>query len=1076
MSTSAPVAPYRLVPARAPVVVPTLDARQQAVVEHRSGPLLVLAGPGTGKTTTLVEAVAQRVDRGLSPEQILVLTFSRKAADELRERIAGRLGRTLSEPPAYTFHGFCSALVAAYGDGLPRLLSGPERLVRIRDLLAGDAAGEGSTRWPDELLQCLATRGFAQEVADLLDRLRERALGAEALRVLARREGRDDWRAAADFFDEYSEVLRGRETDYAELVAEALRLLESDLTVLAAVRDRYRAYFVDEYQDTDPAQERMLQLLAGDGRDLVVVGDPDQSIYRFRGADVSCLLDFPSRFRSRGAPAPVLSLGVSRRSGSALLAASRSVAMGLPAPGLPAAQLFAHRAVQAAPEVVDGSVRVALFGSAADEATAIADLLRRAHLGLLQAGPQTTPPRCIPWSEMAVLVRSGVRCLPVLRRALVAAGVPVAVASDEVPIAADPAVGPLLLALRAADDSTALSPAEWLDLLGSPLVRSSPAQVRRLGRALRARERDADAERRAADPGLAQTHPAPSQELIARALREPDRLATLGESVASGARRLTGLIEVARHALQDHPSAELALWAVWERSGWPRRLAEASRAGGKSGRAADRDLDAIVALFESLARFEETRPRAGVGLLLAELEAQEIPSASRVEGVHGLGGVRLLTAHRAKGLEWDLVVVAGVQDGEWPDVRRRGSLLGADRLGRDGVEPPTSPATLLVDERRLFYVAVTRARRDLFVTAVLSCDDAGPRPSRFLDELGVDLPEATSAPDELLSTRSLTGRLRRAAADPAASAALRGAAAVLLARLAAPGDDGRPAVEAARPSAWWGLAEPTTGARPVRPAGAPVRLSASALAAFERCPLRWFFEREAGAVTRGTAAQGFGIVLHALARLMSTGEVPSDIDGLLGRVDSVWDSLGFEAQWDGDRHRDTAREALSRLREWLRANDRQHLGSEVPFGPVDYAGAFLSGMVDRLDADAEGRLHVVDFKTAASKPTQAEVGADLQLGFYQLAVQAGAFADVSAGREPGGAELVQLVDGRVGGSPSVQRQAALPADGGEVAAALRRMVEAVVTESFPARPNDRCERCAFRRACPAQDAGAQVVS
>ncbi|MDP9239278.1 MAG: UvrD-helicase domain-containing protein, partial [Actinomycetota bacterium] len=508
MSSSTATAPYRLVPARlAPVAVPVLDASQRAVVSHPGGPLLVLAGPGTGKTTTLVEAVADRVDRGLSPEQILVLTFSRKAADELRERIAGRLGRTLSEPAAHTFHAFCSALVSAYGDGVPRLLSGPERLVRIRDLLAGDAAGQGSTRWPAELRQCVTTRGFAQEVADLLDRLRERALGADDLRVLARREGRDDWRAAADFFDEYSQVLRGRETDYAELVAEALRLLESDLTVLAAVRDRYRAYFIDEYQDTDPAQERMLQLLAGDGRDLVVVGDPDQSIYWFRGADVSCLLDFPSRFRSRGAPAPVLSLAVSRRSGPTLLGVSRCVAAGLPAPGLPVASLLAHRAVEAAPTVPDGTVSLAIFGTAADEATAIADLLRRAHLGRLEPDSAGLP---MPWSEMAILVRSGVRSLPMLRRALVAAGVPVAVASDEVPIARDPAVAPLLQVLRAADDIATLSSAELLDLLGSPLVRASPAQLRRLGRALRARERADDAERRAADPSLSQAYPRPS--------------------------------------------------------------------------------------------------------------------------------------------------------------------------------------------------------------------------------------------------------------------------------------------------------------------------------------------------------------------------------------------------------------------------------------------------------------------------------------------------------------------------------------------------------------------------------------
>jgi len=1080
-------APYRLVPARLPpAAVPRLDPSQQAVVDHERGPLLVLAGPGTGKTTTLVEAVAARVQRGLRPEQVLVLTFSRKAADELRERIASRIGRTLSEPAAYTFHAFCSALVSAYGDGVPRLLSGPERLVRIRDLLAGDAAGEGSTTWPPALRDCLHTRGFAQEVADLLDRLRERALTADDLRSMARREGRDDWRAAADFFDEYTQVLRGRETDYAELVAEALRLLETDLTVLADVRDRYRAVFVDEYQDTDPAQERMLALLAGDGRDLVVVGDPDQSIYRFRGADVSCLLEFPARFPGGGRPAPVVSLAISRRAGRELLAASRSVARGLPAPGLSPDKLRVHRDLQAAP-AAPGQVAVGLYGTEADEAVAIADLLRRAHLGRLEPG------RRLPWSDMAVLVRSGLRSVPVLHRSLVAAGVPVVVASDELPVARDPAVAPLLLALRVADDVTALDPTTAMELLTSPLVGAGPAQLRRLGRALRAGDRAADAARRAADPGRLPVYPRPSPELIAEAVREPHRLAHLDDRVASGARRLVALLGSAAETLRLHRSAELALWELWDGSGWPRRLAAASQAGGQEGRAADRDLDAIGALFDAMARFEESRPHGGVRLLLAELEAQEIPPASRVEGVLGQGGVRLLTAHRAKGLEWDLVVVAGVQDGGWPDVRRRGSLLSADRLGRAGVEAPASPATLVVDERRLFYVAVTRARRHLFVTAVQSADDAGPRPSRFLEELGVDLPTPQAGPGELLSAPSLTGRLRRAAVDPGASDGLRAAAAGVLAQLggsagpaavaqdhrpavAAALPDHRPAVGAALPGAWWGLAEATSGTTPVRPRDQDVGLSASALAAFDRCPLRWFLEREVKAGAGSTAAQGFGSVLHALARLMST-DPAAEVEMLLDRVDTVWEALGLEAAWLGDQQRDKARAALGRLTSWLQANRRQHIGSEVSFGPVPAAGALLSGSVDRLDADAAGGLHVVDYKTAKNKPSAAEVTDDLQLGFYQLAGQAGAFDGVAGGsRVMGGAELVQLVDGLAGGRPSVQPQEALPPDGGAVADAVRRMVDGVVTETFPARPNSRCPKCPVRQACPAQEAGRQVVS
>src|SRR3954454_18079112 len=222
MSPSSPA--YRLPrPAVEPPRVPLLDEPQRAVVAHDDGPLLVLAGPGTGKTTTLVEAVATRISNGADPDRVLVLTFSRKAADELRERIATRVGRTVAEPAAYTFHGFCHAIVRRYAPmptgQPPRLLSGAEREVRIRELLRGNAAGEGKTRWPHrggvrpgdrggggdtravapaELTPALTLRGFAREVADLLDRARERGLDGPALGRLGERHDRPAWRGAGD--------------------------------------------------------------------------------------------------------------------------------------------------------------------------------------------------------------------------------------------------------------------------------------------------------------------------------------------------------------------------------------------------------------------------------------------------------------------------------------------------------------------------------------------------------------------------------------------------------------------------------------------------------------------------------------------------------------------------------------------------------------------------------------------------------------------------------------------------------------------------------------------------------------
>jgi superfamily I DNA/RNA helicase/RecB family exonuclease len=1085
VSTSAP---YRLVRAPLPpVAVPELDPSQQAVVDHAGGPLLVLAGPGTGKTTTLVEAVVERVRRGTSPASVLVLTFSRKAADELRERIAGRLARTVSEPSAWTFHAWCLSLVAAYGDDgeLPRLLSGPERLVRIRDLLAGSAAGEGATRWPGALTPALQTQGMAREVADLLDRARERGLQPTDVAEAGQRKGRPDWVAAASFYDEYVEVLGARgEMDYAELVRRALLLL-ADPAVLAEVRARYTAVFVDEYQDTDPAQEQLLRLLAGGGGDLVVVGDPDQSIYAFRGAEVSCILEFPDRFRTMtGLEAQTLTLGVSRRAGAELLAVSRSVAQRITAPGLAVDRLRAHRDLT--PVAPGGSVEIKLFSTVSDEATAIADVLRRAHLD-----------DGLPWSEMAVLVRSGVRTIPGLRRSLVAAGVPVAVASDEVPVARDPAVAPLLLALRFAGWPDKLTEDDARDLMLSPLVRSTPADLRRLGRYLRQQERETLDGREEITPGRLQL-PRSSAALIRDALLRKVSVDGLDERVAKRLARVHALHDDARSVLsfggvsgqEPVAGAEQALWAIWDASQLGFLWSHSSAAGGQPGRAADRDLDAVVALFDAVSTFEERRPRAGVAELLAELQEQEIPSQARSEGVLAdHGAVRLLTAHRSKGLEWPLVVVASVQEGGWPDVRRRASLLDGDRLDRGEIRDAPTAASLVVDERRLFYVAVTRAKRRLLVTAVRSALDDGDRPSRFLGELGLELPDV-SRPAKLLSLSSLTGRLRRVLLDDGSPEPLRQAAAASLAKLSATGPQGLALVRAAHPDHWWGMREPSRGARAVRPEDQPLVLSASAIQAYNECPLRWFLDKEAKAVKASTAAAGFGMVVHALADMVATGALPPELPVLLERLDEVWGSLGFDAPWERDGERRLAERALQRFLTWHAAasRERELLATEWKF-EVPYEDTLLRGSFDRVELDDQQRAVVVDFKTGKTPPNEGDAKVNPQLGVYQIAVRAGALeGKVEGDVVLGGAELVHLRVGqgvRSGGDtmPKIQYQGPLDhaADDAEetvgwAEALVTTAAAGIRAEQFVARVNPRCPKCPFERACPAREAGDAVVS
>lgn len=1097
------------------------------MVDHKGGPLLVLAGPGTGKTTTLVESVAARIGRGTDPERILVLTFSRKAAVELRDRMALRIGAA-GAPQATTFHSFCYALVRAHQDSNLfveplRLLSGPEQDVAVRELLAGqpdlERLGLAHVRWPDELRACLTTRGFADEVRAVLARSRELGLGPDALDSFATRIGRPDWRAAAAFLAEYLDVLDMQGVlDYAELVHRAV-LLTRRPEVAARLAAQYDAVFVDEYQDTDPAQVRLLHGLAGGGNTLVAFGDPDQSIYAFRGADVNGILEFPEAFpRADGTPAPVEVLRTSRRSGAGLLAATRLLTRRMPLTRLPAEKVRAHR--ELTPVQDDGRVEAYTYPTSGTELDNIADILRRAHL---EDG--------VPWSEMAVLVRAGHRTIPTVRRTLTAAGVPLDIDGDDLPLRHEPAVAPLLTALKAVaeaalrdaagaaeragagagadgegsaegsaesaradtvtpaptDDAAepeavVVPEAPWLDtetaltLLVSPLAGMDAADLRRLGRALREEER--------AGGNLV---PPPSDELLARALAEPERLVAHDPSYARGAQRLGALLRKARERLAGGGTAEEALWELWDGTPWPQRLERAARRGGAAGRNADRDLDAVCALFATAARAEERTGGRGALNFLEEIEAEDIAADTLTRRAVRPEAVRLMTAHRSKGLEWRLVVVAGVQEGLWPDLRRRGSLLEADRIGRDGLAEPLTPGALLSEERRLFYVAATRARERLVVTAVKAPADDGDQPSRFLTELGVEPKDVTGRPRRPLSVAALVAELRATIVDPRVSDTLREAAARRLARLAALGDeDGRPLVPSAHPYRWWGMYEPTESKVPLRDRDQPVVLSGSALDQLANtCALQWFLGREVKADAPATAAQGFGNVVHVLADEVASGRSPADLAVLMERLDSVWNALAFDAPWKSAQEKEHARVALERFLKWhvLDRAGRTPVASEHDFDVTLEAGSYevrIRGSMDRVERDTEGRAYVVDFKTGKQAPTAADVAHHPQLAVYQLAVREGAVDEAFEGErpDPGGAELVQLRQGaprKDGGETLPKVQAQEPLSGEWIGDLLATAAGKVLDERFTPSTGQHCTHCAFRASCSARPEGRHVV-
>lgn len=1094
------------------------DPVQAEVVGHTDGPMLVLGGPGTGKTSTLVEAVAARVAEGVDPERILVLTFGRRGATDLRHRIEARVARgssrVLREPlvrtfPAYAF-GLLRRAAAERGEPSPRLLTGPEQDLIIRELLdvVGEEPDDDPVGWPEDLRPALRTRAFAAQLRDLLMRAAERGVGPVELARLGEKLGRADWPAAARFLREYVAVLALRDVsnrgsiayDPAELVRAATGMLLDDEELLAAERRRLAYVYVDELADTDPAQLDLLAAVAGGGKPLVAFADPDSSTYAFRGADPAGVTTFPHRFRTAsGAPAAQVVLTTSYRAGPRLLSASARLARRLRGPA-------AHRRLRPLPDAAPGSVQVHTFRSATSEAAWLAHALRAAHL--LDG---------VPWSEMAVLVRSTARQLPSLQRALHAAGVPTVVHGEDLPLHLQPAVAPLLLLLRCALEPERLDEEAAVALLHSPLGGADPLAERRLRQGLRAL-------------ALAAGDRRPSGELIVEALRDPVELAGIERRWAEPAQTVAGLLAVTREAAaRPGATAEEVLWAVWRASGlaelWSSAIGRGAAAPGEGdaarrrrAEAADRDLDAVMVLFDAAARFTDRLPGARTEVFLDHVLGQDLPADTLAPTADRGEAVRLLTAHAAKGLEWDLVAVAGVQEGVWPDLRLRGSLLGSERLvdvlagraGGGGVATLVGQTSALLDEeRRLFHVAVTRARRRLLVSAVASAavggDDHEEQPSRFLYELGPidpgghptddrppppddrgpddDAPGPgrptgdagqerprtlpVSRPPRALALPALVAELRTAVSDPDLPYARRRAAAAELARLAAAG------VSGAHPDDWWGL-RPLSDDRPLVDDGEPVRVTPSAMESALRCSLRWLLERHGGSAP-ASAAQGVGNLVHAAAMLAE--DASADRGALLDYVAARFDAIELAARWMAGPERARAEAMVDKLLRWLAANPRRLLAIEHEFAvrlddphhPVQ-----LTGRVDRLEVDADGRLVVVDLKTGKSTAvTAADLAEHPQLGAYQAAVEAGAFAEF--GDSSGGAALVQLGTGAKDAKEQSQPPAGEGPEAGWATALVRRTADTMAAATFAAVANSKCRVCPVRTSCPVSGQGRQVV-
>jgi len=1129
------VAPARTDVASADVV---LDATQEAAVETALGGdvTLVVGAPGTGRTTvaTTVAVRAMRGDegaRGVDPSRVLVLAASRRSAARLRDEVTARADRTVGAPtvrtPASAAFAVLRSRAAAHGDAAPTLVSGPEQDLVLAELLAGHLSGEGTDlELPPGLPEeSLGLRGLRQELRDLLMRAAERGLGPVDLDELGRRHDRPEWVLAAQLYEEYLDVttLRlgtpdaGARYDPAGVIDEAAHALAGwDDELPDVPRPAWDLVVVDDYQEATVATARLLHVLHDAGARLVLLADPDSAVQGFRGASPGLVgrAAAPARAGVVGAfDARTVVLGTAWRQPEGLRAVTRAVTSRIAtvsgalhrgagprpgpgdgsdagtgtsddgvraaAPGDGTAErgtagprtAATDEAEAAAREASPSGAQVAVLAGPAQEAAFVARELRAEHL--LHG---------TPWERMAVVARSGDR-LASLRRDLVAASVPVALLGSDLPLRDEPAASPLLAALRVcaagggvdrliADElgepgvGSALDAETAALLLTSPVGGLDAVALRRLRRALRAEELSGGGGRS-------------SDALLVEVLDDPARAETLPAPVRRGPVAVARVLAAGRAAAgETGATAQTVLWAVWAATGLADRWRDQALAGGPAGARADRDLDAVLALFRAAETYVDRMPGAPVAAFVDYLASQDLPADSLAASAVGAHAVEALTPAGAAGREWDVVVVVGVQDGVWPDLRLRDSLLGSQALvellaGRSDDAHGMGPEArrqVLADELRAFAVATSRARRRLVVTAVEDAEDA---PSVFLDL--VEPPDGdrggAEGPDPRRVTVGPPLDLRGVVAEARAT----------LVRAAGRGDDGGPVGVAAAlladladagtaeadPRTWYGVAT-TSSEAPLWGPDDVVTVSPSKVETVSTCALRWAFE-SAGATAPDATHQTLGTLVHAIAE-----DLPrASLTDLRAELDRRWPELALPDGWPSRQLRNRAEQMIERLAAYY-----VEAGAPVLVEPefeLTVGRARLRGKIDRVEDAGDEGVTVADLKTGRSAPARAKATEHPQLGAYQLAVSEGAL-DLPPGTPSAGARLVYVGTPTV--APTLRDQPALQVgeDGSSWARALvESAADTMAAGRFTAHENDLCPMCPVRRSCPVQPEGRNVI-
>jgi DNA helicase-2/ATP-dependent DNA helicase PcrA len=946
------------------------DPQQREAIEHVSGPMLVLAGAGTGKTTVLIRRIANLIREGHArPDEILALTYTNNAADEMRDRVEAELhGVNLKGLQVGTFHAYCNELLKRYGRDF-KVLDDPQLWIflrrNIRELKL------------NYYVRAASIGEFLKDLLEFMRRCQDELVGPEQYRAYVERIDRGELpvprvgksKKAKELADE---EVRGRcheisfvfETvermlsdnnfgTFGHMILRAHELLSEDPELLERERAGAKFILIDEFQDANFAQIKILQQLAGSSQNIFAVGDPDQGIYRFRGASSGAFELFQRQF----AESKLAVLNRNRRSTTPILKCAHAIIAENPSFSLSTGAQAYHRSPLLSARDEQDPIKadkrlplqaVLVTGNFMEATDLVSTMIERRRQS-----------RC-EWKNIAILYRSHTH-------------------RDEV-------------AAELARNSIPFS-IEGLDVLDTP-------EVRDLLASLGAVVSDADSAALFRLSALRQFSIDPSELRSAIKALPRDTTATMALVLSriTGGETLIRRLQQARSETTGNKVYAVLLALI--------RIFQIPRG------------QAVEALLRFSNQWEELpiTKTGEPGEFLEYLDYfREARGTVTVPAAEEENAVKLMTAHSAKGLEFDHVFILRVTKGCFPTYYREPLIEIPAELRNSGLADTDEKIVCEQEERRLFYVAMTRARDTLTVYGQFGKGQIDKTPPGFMREM--------------LKDRGLKGWLTQrtcrefqtdifAAAQPPSS----------------------------RLEEWIALPAATD---------LSASLSASSIQHYETCPLQFKLEREWRIPAEASAALQYGACMHRVLLTYYDAirwERPLSGAELIDRFRAEIANAGFSDHYQRELYE---QKGITELRAFVAASTQAQpevLHTEERFS-VKIGPTTLVGRIDRIDRAADGTVVITDYKTGRPR-SQEDADDSLQLSLYALAA-----------RETWGYHSDRLMFHNLDGNSVVSTQRSdIQLD--EARLHVEDIAEKIGAGKFEPKAGFHCTWCSYRSLCP----------